>query len=71
MFGAFGIFLCLLILVLVLYMVGILIEKHIRCIRPLRNYIKSKMFYNGWIRYFIVSNLIMTHDCVFYLYFSG
>ena len=32
---------------------------------------KTKLFYNVWVRYMIESNLKMTHNCIFFLYISG
>lgn len=35
------------------------------------NYLKRKLFYSGWIRYLIASNLIMAHNCIFFLYIKA
>ena len=39
--------------------------------KKMQTFLKSKLFYNVWIRYLIASNLKVTHNSMFYLHIAG
>ena len=45
--------------------------KRIRKLKYLKSRLGKKLFYNAWIRYLITSNLKLTHNGIFILYFNA
>ena len=69
--GIFGIALSLLVFGVMFYAILKFFAERIRICHPIINFLRLKLFYSGWIRYLIASNLTMTHNCIFYLYITG
>lgn len=69
-----GIFMfCLigLVITLVLYFVLRVLALRLPFLNKVVLYLHDKLFYNAWIRYMIESNLVETHNCIFYLHITG
>ena len=69
--GIFGVFFGLMLFALCLYFLLRCLSLRIKLCATLLYILKTKLFYNVWVRYMIESNLKMTNNCIFYLSISG
>lgn len=68
--GVFAVALIVLILMLAIYCFLKRSKSRNQHIAKLKELLYVKLFYQSWLRYLVESNLKITHQSIFYLYFA-